>query len=217
MSQIQNGKIAGAWEDKLTEDYISQWGELMLHKKIPELCELLPSDVVLDIGCGSGAAVRAIAKYLTTGQVTGIDPTTKMIEIANALTANENLVQNVRFFNAGAERIPVDDASCDVVLAVNALHHWVEVNSGLCEVLRILKPSGRFVSIDDLWEESIEYQQESGGNNDDSNCNYELKTVNGIIQLFNNVGFSNISSYENREPDATASVITGYKEPKFKY
>ena len=208
----QSRPIAGAWEDKVTEDYISQWGELKLHRKIPELCELLSSEVVLDIGCGSGAAVRAIAKNLATGQVTGIDPTTKMIEIASVLTADENLVHNVSFFIADAERIPAEDESCDVVLAANSINHWVDVNSGLNEVLRILKPSGRFISIDDLWEESIEYSQESVENNNDSTCNYELKTVNGIIQLLNDVGFSNISSYENREPDATASVVTGYKE-----
>ena len=207
----QNTPSAGAWDDKLTKDYVSQWGELPLHKKIPELCHLLPSDIALDIGCGSGAAVRAIAKKLKTGQVTGIDPTPKMLEIANELTVKEGLVQTVTFVIAGAEKIPVASESCDLVLAVNTLHHWLDVKSGLNEVLRILKPSGRFVSIDDLWEESTEYSQKLAENKEDSSCKYELKTVNGIMQLLTDACFTNISNYKLREPDAIASVITGYK------
>jgi ubiquinone/menaquinone biosynthesis C-methylase UbiE len=63
------------------------------------------------------------------------------------------------------------------VLAVNTLHHWVNVNEGLNEVLRVLKPSGRFVSIDDLWEESAEYSQEQADDNENTSCKHELEMV----------------------------------------
>ena len=214
MTHIEDNKeelLASAWNDKLTENYVEQWGELVLHKKVPELCNLLSSEIVLDIGCGSGAAVRAVAKNLSTGHVTGIDPTPKMLEIATELTVKDQSSQRVTFLLAGAEKIPVESESCNLVLAVNTLHHWVNVNEGLNEVLRVLKPSGRFVSIDDLWEESVEYSQEQVDDNDDSSCQHELKTRSGIVKLLNNNGFSDISNNEYREPDATASVITGYK------
>ena len=211
MNDNKDDLLASAWNDKLTENYVDQWGELLLHKKIPEFCNLSPSEIVLDIGCGSGAAVRAIANNLTTGHVTGIDPTPKMLEIATELTVKNNHYQRVTFLLAGAEKIPVESESCDLVLAVNTLHHWVNVNAGLNEVLRILKPAGRFVSIDDLWEESVEYSHEQADNNEDSACTHELKTRNGIVKLLTNIGFSKISDVEHREPDATASIITGYK------
>jgi len=211
MNGNKDDLLTSAWNDKLTEDYVDQWGELVLHRKIPEFCNLLPSEIVLDIGCGSGAAVRAIANNLTTGHITGIDPTPKMLEIATQLTVKDDHFQRVTFLLAGAEKIPVEAESCDLVLAVNTLHHWVNVNDGINEVLRILKPSGRFVSVDDLWEESIEY---SHGQVDDSqtpSCKHELKTRNGIVKLLKSKGFSNISNNDHREPDATASIITGYK------
>ena len=214
MKHINDNKddlLASAWNDKLTEDYVEQWGELLLHKKIPEFCHLLPSETVLDIGCGSGAAVRAIANNLTTGHVTGIDPTAKMLEIATELTVKDKSSQRVTFLLAGAEKIPVESESCDLVLAVNTLHHWVNVNEGLNEVLRILKPSGRFVSVDDLWEESTEYSQEQVDDNENSSCQHELKTRSGIVKLLKSKGFSDISNKDHREPDATASIITGYK------
>ncbi|WP_405630684.1 class I SAM-dependent methyltransferase [Pseudoalteromonas sp. Ld20] len=213
MNDNKDDLLASAWNDKLTEDYVDQWGELLLHKKVPEFCNLLPTEIVLDIGCGSGAAVRAIASNLTTGHATGIDPTPKMLEIATKLTVKDSNFQQVTYLLAGAEKIPVESESCDLVLAVNTLHHWVNVNDGLNEVLRILKPSGRFVSVDDLWEESVEYSQEQANDkdNENSSCKHELKTRNGIVKLLNKTGFTNISNSEHREPDATASIITGYK------
>jgi ubiquinone/menaquinone biosynthesis C-methylase UbiE len=201
----------GAWDDKQTEDYVGQWGELPLHQKIPEFCHLLPSETVLDIGCGSGATVRAIASILTTGHVTGIDPTSRMVEIATDITAKDADYQRMTFLQAGAERIPVESGSCDLVVAVNTLHHWVDIDAGLDEVLRVLKSSGRFVAIDDLWEEAIEYAQEYTGDEQGSSSEHALKTRGGIVTLLDSKGFSNISDCEHREPDATASIITGYK------
>ncbi len=211
MNDNQNDRNISVWNDKHAVDYVNQWGELLLHKKIPEFCNLLPSERVLDIGCGSGAAVRAIASKLSTGQVTGIDPTPKMLEFASKLTEENKDNQQITFLLAGAEKIPVKSESCDLVLAVNTLHHWMNVNEGLNEVLRILKPSGRFVSIDDLWEESNEYADEQIAHNEIFPCKHYLKTRDGIVNLLNDSGFSNITNNEHREPDATASIITGYK------
>jgi SAM-dependent methyltransferase len=190
----------GAWDDKQTEDYVGQWGELPLHQKIPEFCHLLPSETVLDI-----------ASILTTGHVTGIDPTPRMVEIATDITAKDADYQRMTFLQAGAERIPVESGSCDLVVAVNTLHHWVDIDAGLDEVLRVLKSSGRFVAIDDLWEEAIEYAQEYTGDEQGSSSEHALKTRGGIVTLLDSKGFSNISDGEHREPDATASIITGYK------
>lgn len=208
----KDGLLDSAWGNKHSEDYVEKWGELLLHKKTPQWCSLLPSETVLDIGCGSGAAVRAIASKLTTGHVTGIDPTPKMIEIATKLTTINDHNQRVTFLRAGAEQIPLDNESCDLVLAVNTLHHWIDVDAGLDEVLRILKPSGRFVCIDDLWEESIEYSQQAADDKDDSSSKYELKTRSGIVKLLHSKGFANICNDEHHEPDATASIITAYKK-----
>ena len=51
MATLQDKKdnlFDSAWDDKHTQDYVYQWGELSLHKKIPELCNLLLSEIVLE-------------------------------------------------------------------------------------------------------------------------------------------------------------------------
>ncbi|WP_199611060.1 class I SAM-dependent methyltransferase [Flocculibacter collagenilyticus] len=215
MSNLHNkhcDQSSSAWSDQSTIAYVKQWGELPLHNKVPEFCNLQPSEVVLDIGCGSGAAVRAIANKLVTGHVTGIDPTPKMLEIATSHSMSNSEAQRMTFLLASAEQIPAESESCDLVLAVNTIHHWANVSEGMKEVYRILKPSGRFVAIDDLWEESPEYTQSPVEDSEASHQMDKLKTRHGIVELLKNNGFLNISDVDYRTTDVTASIITGYKE-----
>jgi ubiquinone/menaquinone biosynthesis C-methylase UbiE len=211
MNKNKNTLLASAWTDKLSEDYVNQWGELLLHKKVADFCKLSPTEVVVDIGCGSGSAVRAIANKLTTGHVTGIDPTPKMIEMAIRLTEPVLTTQKINYALAGVESIPIESKSCDLVVAVNSLHHWLNIDDGFSEIRRILKSSGRFVSIDDLWEESPEYNQVKIDQNEPTSCKSELKTRQGIINLLKRQGFTDITNDEHREPGATASIITAFR------
>jgi ubiquinone/menaquinone biosynthesis C-methylase UbiE len=225
----------GAWNEQHTLDYVSKWGELPLHQKIPELCHLKTTDNVLDIGCGSGAAVRAIAEKLTSGQVIGIDPTAKMLEIASTLTPVATRVtsanidadgEQIRFLLAGAEAIPLNNDSLDLVLAVNSFHHWTDVKTGLNEVLRVLKPLGKFVIIDDIWDEIPEYADQvcpSLPQENEASLNEgvakelaasmkEMKLVEVIKRTLKEAGFSGVSSREYRMNEVEAVIISGFKE-----
>lgn len=100
-------------------------------------------DVVLDIGCGAGldlmiAAVRAGSE----GRAIGIDFSQSMIDKARAFV-RELKLKNVEIHLADAERLPVGDASVDVIIAngiFNLNPHRQEVFS---ECHRVLKKGGR--------------------------------------------------------------------------
>ncbi|SDZ95953.1 class I SAM-dependent methyltransferase [Microbulbifer marinus] len=143
----------GTWDRETADWYVTRWGEHPLHGAVPKLCRLSDGERVLDIGCGSGTVVREIAACLSAGEVLGIDPTPRMIELARKKSRGLEFPVPVRFVETAAERLPCPARSCDLVLAINSLHHWQDVAAGLAEVQRVLKPSGRFVVIDDLWEE----------------------------------------------------------------
>lgn len=222
----------GAWNEQHTLDYVSKWGELPLHQKIPELCHLKATDKVLDIGCGSGAAVRAIAEKLSHGQVIGIDPTRKVLEIASKLTPMATGVtrattdnERIRFIHAGAESIPLENDSLDLVLAVNSFHHWADVQAGLSEVLRVLKPMGKFVIIDDIWDEMPEYaaqacpslpaKDEQGSVAELAKAltpsMTELKLVEVIKRSMAQAQFAGVNSREYRMNEIEAVIISGFK------
>src|SRR3954464_6820058 len=80
---------------------------------------LRPGEVVVDLGCGGGLDVfLAAEKVGPTGRAIGIDMTPEMIALAkkNALKGVKP-VQNVEFHLATIDRMPIPDASVDVVIS----------------------------------------------------------------------------------------------------
>lgn len=210
--------LTGAWDDKQAIAYVEKWGELPLHSMIPSIAVLQPTDTVLDIGCGSGAAIRSIASQLTTGQAIGIDPTPKMLAIATTLSKDS---QRTRFLTGCAESIPLDNASCDLVLAVNTFHHWQDVTQGLTEVYRVLKPGGKFIVIDDIWDNSPEYAEAmevehakaSGCEDATAKASQlsELKLTSIIMDHLKEALFTQLSHQEHLDADTAISIIISYK------
>ncbi len=97
----------------------------------------------LELGCGTGFFLLNLkqAGVLDEGHVTDLSP--GMVEAA-CRNAGE-LGFEVEGRVADAESIPYDDASFDLVVGHAVLHHVPDVELALREVLRVLRPGGRFV------------------------------------------------------------------------
>jgi ubiquinone/menaquinone biosynthesis C-methylase UbiE len=92
----------------------------------------------LDVGCGEGRFCRML--FDQGFQVTGLDPTAALIRMAReALGA-------VAFIQAGAEQMPLDDASFDLVVSYLSLLDIPDLASATAEVVRVLKPGGKFLA-----------------------------------------------------------------------
>lgn len=92
---------------------------------------------VADIGGGTGTLAKIL--YNRRAEVTIIDPSTSMTEIALRKCPGLNII------NAGAENIPVEDNFYDVVCIRDCLHHISRWQDCVNEASRILKPGGRIV------------------------------------------------------------------------
>lgn len=99
-------------------------------------------NAVIDVGCGTGRLLRSVHERWPDADLTGIDPTPGMVEIARQLTPS------ARFEVSFAEALPVSDASVDVVVSTFSFHHWSDQGAGLREVARVLQPKGYFVLAD---------------------------------------------------------------------
>lgn len=107
-----------------------------------------PGDDVVDIGCGPGVAVRRAAAG-GASSVVGVDPAGVMLRTARALTRRSGPdAATVRYLAGTAEALPLPDGSATVAWSLATVHHWHDVDAGLAEVRRVLRPAGRFVVIE---------------------------------------------------------------------
>jgi SAM-dependent methyltransferase len=102
-----------------------------------------PYETAMELGSGTGFFLLNLMQggVIKKGSVTDLSP--GMVEVA--LRNAEGLGLDVDGRVADAERIPYDDDSFDLVVGHAVLHHIPDLLAAFREVLRVLKPGGRFV------------------------------------------------------------------------
>ncbi|ORI18256.1 class I SAM-dependent methyltransferase [Rhodococcus sp. 1168] len=105
--------------------------------------EALPYGRALELGCGTGFFLLNLmqAGVAEKGSVTDLSPGMVKVALRNAGHLNLDVDGRV----ADAETIPYEDNTFDLVVGHAVLHHIPDVEQSLREVLRVLKPGGRFV------------------------------------------------------------------------
>jgi ubiquinone/menaquinone biosynthesis C-methylase UbiE len=100
-------------------------------------------DHVLDIGCGPGRSLAALANLASGGRVVGADPSALMAELA--VKRNRALVRarRLEIVMAAAASLPFADAAFDKALCVHVLYFWVDLDRAFAEIARVLKPGGK--------------------------------------------------------------------------
>jgi len=95
---------------------------------------------ILELGCGHAEKTRAIATSGAGRRVTALE----VDGIAHRNNQLSNKLPNVEFMLAGAQDIPLEDASVDVVLMFKSLHHvpMALMGKSMHEIARVLKPGG---------------------------------------------------------------------------
>jgi ubiquinone/menaquinone biosynthesis C-methylase UbiE len=97
---------------------------------------------ILDLGCGNGIASYAFASL--GHHVSAVDPDTSEDVGLGATAKLASLLSNgsIVTFRAFAESLPFPDSTFDIVYARQALHHFSDLQGGLAECSRVLKPQG---------------------------------------------------------------------------
>ncbi len=110
--------------------------------------------LVVDIGCGTGLSTTIWSEV--SSNVIGIEPSEDMIKLAREKSKN---FSNVEFISAFSNNTSIEDNSVDIVTCSQAFH-WMNPESTINEVARILKKGGIFATYDCDWPPVCNWQAE---------------------------------------------------------
>ena len=106
------------------------------------------SSRVLDLCAGTGDLSLAIARYGRPAEVVGVDFVPEMLAVAERKAAGFRGRTEISFVVADAQKPPFPDASFDVVTVAFGVRNLPDRAEHFAEVLRILKPGGRYVILE---------------------------------------------------------------------
>jgi ubiquinone/menaquinone biosynthesis C-methylase UbiE len=118
-------------------------------RRIVESWSFGPDDVVVDVGCGNGWALRW-CRDRGAGAGHGVDVSPGMVARAQALTDDPAL----RFSVGQAASLPLEEATASHVLSVEALYYTPDPGAALREWARVARPGGQLGIMVDLYAEA---------------------------------------------------------------
>jgi ubiquinone/menaquinone biosynthesis C-methylase UbiE len=137
--------------------YTTRRGKFVEWDRILDGLRLRGDEGVLDMGCGRGAVLTAVASRLTTGRVTGVDIWSTKDQSGNAREVTlrnaslEGVGDRVQIDTGDMRELPYRDATFDLVVSSLAIHN-IRSNGdrkrAIGEGFRVLKPGGRMVIAD---------------------------------------------------------------------
>ena len=112
-----------------------------------QLLDVQPNDRVIELGCGPGVAIAALATRATRGLVVGVDHSQVMIRQARRRNRAAIKAGRVHLIHAPVESLAINDGQFDAALAVNTVGMWPEPTARLRELARLLRPGGRIALV----------------------------------------------------------------------
>ena len=106
-----------------------------------------PDSVVLDVGCGGGAAIALLTAMVSKGRVYGIDHSPEMVNLSRKV--NKRLIEggHVVVNHGSVSDLLYSDEMFDVVTAFETIEFWPNLSEDLKEVMRVLKLSGQLLVV----------------------------------------------------------------------
>ena len=135
------GHQAAAWLERADRD------ETELPQRVVEEMKLAPSDVVADVGAGTGYFSFRLARAVPQGSVYAVDIQPEMLAIIEQRKTQQKVTNVVSVLGTESNtKLPA--ASVDVALLVDAYHEFAFPREMMDSIVRSLKPGGRVVLIE---------------------------------------------------------------------
>ncbi len=115
-------------------------------------------ETILDIATGTGDLAIMLSGS-TTAKITGADISNGMLEVGRKKITAANLSDRIELVYGDSENLPFADATFDAVTVSFGIRNFENLEKGLSEILRVLRPGGRFVILETSVPEKFPFKQ----------------------------------------------------------
>jgi arsenite methyltransferase len=132
-------------------------GKFIVWEEILDGLRLRGDERVLDMGCGRGAVLTAVARRLPAGRAAGVDLWSRLDQSGNSSEVTlrnaslEGVADRIEIHTGDMRALPFPEGAFDVIVSSLAIHNipsTVDRAKAIAEAFRVLKPDGRLAIAD---------------------------------------------------------------------
>lgn len=152
-SQLNKKEQVAQMFDTISKEYdglnrvISFGIDVKWRKKVVDIVAKSKANRILDIATGTGDLAINLAKTHAQ-EIIGLDISDGMLEVGRKKIAERQLSNKIQMLLADSENMPFEDNSFDAITVAFGVRNFENLEKGLSEILRVLKPDGIFVILE---------------------------------------------------------------------
>ena len=137
-----------SWRYDLLNHVLSANVDVIWRRKAMKELKALKPKLILDVATGTGdLAIQAI-KSLDPEKVIGVDISAGMMEIGRKKVEAKGLEKKIELRRGDSENLPFEENKFDAVIVAFGVRNFENLEKGLAEMLRVLKPGGKVVVLE---------------------------------------------------------------------
>ena len=150
--------------DTISENYdrlnrvISFGIDIKWRKKVLQIVTQSNPKTILDIATGTGDLAILMAQTKAP-KIIGLDISAGMLEVGKKKIQYKNLSNTIEMVLADSEEMPFEDSYFDAITVAFGVRNFENLEKGLAEILRVLKPNGVFVILETSVPDKTPYKQ----------------------------------------------------------
>jgi demethylmenaquinone methyltransferase/2-methoxy-6-polyprenyl-1,4-benzoquinol methylase len=132
--------------------------DIKWRKKVLQLVSDKNPKTVLDIATGTGD-LAILMTNTSAEKIIGLDISAGMLEVGRNKIKDKNLSDKIEMILADSENMPFEDNTFDAITVAFGVRNFENLEKGLTEILRVLKPNGIFVILETSVPDKTPYKQ----------------------------------------------------------
>ena len=138
--------IAGTYD--FLNHFMSLGIDIIWRKKAINELKANKPKTILDVATGTGDFAFEALSILKPEKIMGVDISQGMLDIARQKIAKRNLTAKFEVKRGDSERLPFSDSSFDAVTVAYGVRNFENLEKGIADMLRVLKPGGKAVILE---------------------------------------------------------------------